>query len=267
MSEPILAHSATKLERCAGGVVVCGSHGGRYAGLLALAAGVRAILLNDAGVGLDEAGIAGLSACEAHAVPAASLSHATCRIGNARSALEDGIVSHVNANAAALRVAPGDSAASACARLAQAPDPGPAVPMPQGEHRSERRLGSVELVVMDSHGLVRAGEDDGKILITASHGGLLGDDPASAGKAAALLLAFNDAGVGKDGAGISRLPVLEGRGVAAVTVAHTSARIGDGASTLATGRISHANGAAERLGARAGIALSALVERIAGAAL
>jgi hypothetical protein len=68
---------------------------------------------------------------------------------------------------------------------------------------------------------------------------------------------FNDAGVGLDGAGIAALPLLQAQGIAACTVAHDTARIGEAASTLATGVISHANAAAQALGARPGLALSA----------
>ena len=71
-------------------------------------------------------------------------------------------------------------------------------------------------------------EDEGEIVVTGSHGGLIGADPKRALKANARLAVFNDAGVGCDEAGITRLAVLDDRGVAAVTVAHTSAKIGDG---------------------------------------
>ena len=43
MPDIVLAHTATKLADAAGRVVVCGSHGGAYVGLLAAEAGVRAI--------------------------------------------------------------------------------------------------------------------------------------------------------------------------------------------------------------------------------
>lgn len=265
MSEPVLAHSATKLAGTAGRVVVCGSHGGRYAGLLAVAAGVRAILLNDAGVGLDNAGIAGLATCEDNAVPAATLSHTSCRIGHAGSAHQEGIVSHANRLAAALGVEVGQSADTAARCLAAAPQT-EARPMAEDEHRSEDRSGQTRVIVMDSNGLVRPRDDDGAIIITASHGGLVGDDPASAGRAQAALFAFNDAGVGKDGAGLTRLPVLDARGIPAVTVGHNTARIGDGASTLETGVITHTNAAANAAGARAGMPLAVLVALIGEAA-
>src|SRR5258705_6652788 len=57
--EIVLADTATKLGDAArGGVIVTGSHGGRYAGYLTLKAHPRAVIPNDAGVGKDEAGLA-----------------------------------------------------------------------------------------------------------------------------------------------------------------------------------------------------------------
>ena len=86
----------------------------------------------------------------------------------------------------------------------------------------------------------------GQLLVTGSHGGL------SAGRfalqARPALVVFNDAGGGKDDAGIAGLPLLEAAGIAACAVAHHSARIGEAASTLRTGVISHANAAARALG-------------------
>jgi hypothetical protein len=262
MSDPVLAHTATKLAHARGRVVVCGSHGGSYTGLCAAAAGVRGILLNDAGVGREDAGIAGLAICEAVGIPAAALDHASCRIGNAHDAFARGVVSHANGPAAALGVARGMAAREAAARLAEAPEPAGEPPDMGQEHRREETVNGWRLVVCDSASLIRPGQDDGAIVITASHGGLVGDDPATASKADAAFVAFNDAGVGREEAGVSRLPVLEGRGIAAVTVDCRSARIGDGASTLEDGVISQANDAALALGAAPGVPLRRLVEEI-----
>ncbi|MBL4556209.1 MAG: hypothetical protein JKP98_00180 [Rhodobacteraceae bacterium] len=43
----------------AGAVAICGSHGGLYAASLASQAGLHGVILNDAGIGLNGAGIAG----------------------------------------------------------------------------------------------------------------------------------------------------------------------------------------------------------------
>lgn len=93
----------------------------------------------------------------------------------------------------------------------------------------------------------------GCVVVSGSHGG------NSAGRfalqAQVLLAVFNDAGVGKDDAGIAALALMQHQGVAACTVAHSSARIGEAASTWQDGVISHANMAAQALGAVRGLPL------------
>jgi hypothetical protein len=93
----------------------------------------------------------------------------------------------------------------------------------------------------------------GCVVVSGSHGGL------SAGRfalqAQVRLAVFNDAGVGKDGAGTAALALLQAQGVAGCTVAHDSARIGEARSTWHDGVISHANGGAQALGARPGLRL------------
>jgi hypothetical protein len=88
--------------------------------------------------------------------------------------------------------------------------------------------------------------DAGCLAISGSHGGVSAARYALAAKP--LLSIFNDAGVGKDRAGIAGLDLLQQAGLAGCTVAHTSARIGEAASTLDSGEISHLNQAASALG-------------------
>ncbi len=90
----------------------------------------------------------------------------------------------------------------------------------------------------------------GTVLIAASHGGrYCGYLAALSGLRGVI---FNDAGVGKDNAGIGSLDYLQGLGLAAATIAHTSARIGDGADMLKRGRISFCNEIARALGCEEG---------------
>lgn len=102
--------------------------------------------------------------------------------------------------------------------------------------------------------------DAGCIAVSGSHGGWSAARYAAAARP--LLAVFNDAGVGKDGAGIAGLAVLQAQGIAACTVAHDSARIGDAGSTLADGKISRANEAARALGAEPGLRCAELVARL-----
>jgi len=86
----------------------------------------------------------------------------------------------------------------------------------------------------------------GTVLIAGSHGGrYCGYLAALSGLRGVI---FNDAGVGKDNAGIGSLDYLQALGVAAATIAHTSARIGDGDDMLDRGCISHCNETARALG-------------------
>jgi len=117
-------------------------------------------------------------------------------------------------------------------------------------------------VVLADSITMTAPEDSGAIVVCGSHGG-----SSSAAFALEVPLAavfFNDAGVGKDRAGIVALDILQKRGVAAGAVAHTSARIGDSRDTWDNGVISYLNPAARVLGLKAGMRLSvALNELIA----
>ena len=74
-------------------------------------------------------------------------------------------------------------------------------------------------------------------------------------QAAPRLAVFNDAGVGKNQAGVAALAMLQVAGIAACTVARSSARIGEARSTLDDGVISFVNAAATVLGMNAGVRL------------
>ena len=70
---------------------------------------------------------------------------------------------------------------------------------------------------------------------------------------------YNDAGIGMDAAGISRLPALEARGIAGGCVSCLSARIGDALSTWNDGTISALNPLAASRGGRIGQSARAFV--------
>ena len=118
------------------------------------------------------------------------------------------------------------------------------------------------VVLMDSITKVTP-EDEGAIVVCASHGGTSSGEFALEVPLRAVI--FNDAGVGKDNAGIAALDMLAQRGVASATVAHTTGRIGDSLDMWQNGVISHVNEVAAAAGLAAGApvstALSALVSR------
>ncbi|MBL8700672.1 MAG: hypothetical protein JNK67_20030 [Alphaproteobacteria bacterium] len=254
MASILTGTSVTKLgPEHVGSVLVAGSHAGAYAAYLSAKAGLRAVILNDCGVGLDRAGIAGLDDLERLGFPAATVDCRTARIGDGADMLARGVISHVNAAAAALGVAQGDPCADAARKLAAAParrvDP-PAYAEARFVLRD--RPGEPAVWGLDSVSLVGP-EDATRILMVGSHGALLGGDPKSALRGDAIAVVYNDAGVGIDGAGITRLPALDLRGIPAATVGVMTARLGDGRSTWETGVISHVNATAAALGAKPGI--------------
>ena len=97
-------------------VVVSGSHGGVSAGELARGRRLRAVFFNDAGVGKDGAGVAALAMLDAEGTPAGAVDHRSARIGDARDAWLGGVLSHVNAAAGRLGLAPGEPLRAAVAR-------------------------------------------------------------------------------------------------------------------------------------------------------
>lgn len=255
----IAADTVTKLpSEARGSVLVSGSHGGRYPAYLAVQAGVKAVILNDAGVGLRGAGVACLDYCAALGIVAATVASASCRIGDTADMLARGAISGVNSQAAALDVAPGMACLEAAARLAAAACHA-VDPPPFGEARAVLARPVRRVILIDSASLVLP-EDAGQIVVTGSHGGLLGGDPAAALRVQAFAAIFNDAGVGADEAGIHRLPALDARGIAAFTVAASTACIGSAQSSYEEGMISAANGAARAMGAEPAMPARAVID-------
>jgi len=106
-----------------------------------------------------------------------------------------------------------------------------------------------EVVLIDSITLVEI-VDSGHMIVSGSHGG------ANVGEItlryAPSLAVFNDAGIGKERAGVIALDMLDEHGIPALAVSHQSARIGDASDMWDNGVISALNGAAARLGFKTG---------------
>lgn len=259
--------TVTKLdERHVGQVVIGASHGGIYAAYCAARGRVRGVILNDAGVGLEQAGIAGLAYLQDLDIPAATAGHDSCRIGDGADMAANGVISYVNACARELGCEPGESV-SQCARKMRSAAPS-SRPVPEkGEFRYvEHRDGKgPPVVVMDSITLT-VPKDEGRIIVAASHGALFGPRRETLLAVEARAWVFSDAGVGKDEAGIGRLFALDASGIPAVTVSAQSARIGDGRSLLETGIVSHANRPAREFGAAAGMTTREFIELVSASA-
>lgn len=120
-------------------------------------------------------------------------------------------------------------------------------------------VASKPVVLMDSI-TKTANEDAGAIVISASHGGASSGEFALEVPLAAVV--FNDAGVGKERAGILALDMLDSENIPAATVSHFSARIGDAHDMWENGIISATNSSAERYGLSIGEPLQEAVARL-----
>lgn len=245
-----VAPTITKLpEGAAGTVLVTGSHGGAYPASLAAKARVRGLIFHDAGIGRDAAGVAALGL----AIPAVAISHLSARVGDTADMQARGRVSRANAAAAALGVVAGMGCAEAAERLCAAEWIETMAPEVAEGRAALRPEGALRpLVLIDSAAMVDAEADRGAVIVTGSHGGLVGGDPKMALRADGFAAAYHDAGIGIEDAGLGRLPALEARGIAGITVAAASARIGDARSIFEDGIISAANPTARRLWAVVG---------------
>jgi hypothetical protein len=255
MPEPLILDSVTHLEEAdRGRAAHCASHGGSYAGIYAARMGIGAVILNDAGIGREQAGLGGVELLGDLGVPAAAISHRSARIGDGQDGYVRGILSHANAPARKLGLRAGMTCKEALARLEKASlAPAPQPPR-QVEHRHEIAAANpagIRVIVMDSISLVKP-EDAGHIAVTASHGGLLAGKPETAVKHPVYAVVCNDADRGIDDAGISRLPALDARGIAGACVSAFSARIGDGQSTWDDGVVSALNETARKRGGEIG---------------
>jgi hypothetical protein len=259
----VIADTVTKLgPECAGRVVLGASHGAVYAAYLAVKAKARGVILNDAGRAKDDSGISGGAYCQDLGVPYATTDTLSCRIGNGESAAAEGVISFVNPLAAALGVTIGMPALDAARRMTKAPLSDKEVPR-YAEARKELPTGPGErmIVLMDSVSLI-SDQDTGRIIVSGSHGAMLGTDPATALRGDAFAGFFHDAGGGKDNAALTRLPPLDGRGIIAGTVAGMSARIGDGASVYRDGILSHLNDQAKAAGGAVGMQAKTFIDSL-----
>ena len=115
----------------------------------------------------------------------------------------------------------------------------------------------VDVFVMDSVSYALP-SDAGHVIVTGSHGG------ASAGEYAArirpLITVSNDAGIGKNHAGIRGMKDLDAVSCIALCVGHESARIGDGESQWEDGIVTFVNDTARAAGFTEGVRLASAVK-------
>ena len=125
-------------------------------------------------------------------------------------------------------------------------------------------LHEIKVWGLDSSVLMDA-SDAGQIIVTGSHGGLVGGAGEPARGIAIGAAVYHDAGICPDGSSTSRLPAFDKLGIPAVLVSAASARISDARSCYEDGVISMVNDtAAAAVGAAPGMTAREFVERAAG---
>lgn len=244
----------------AGTVVIAASHAGLWTGYCAAKIAVRAAIQNDAGVGMDQAGIASLPYLDKLGIPAASAAHSSCCIGDKNDMARNGIISHVNDAAAALGCEPGQSIQTCALLMRNAPARRVDVP-PYSEARIQRWAipDKLPLLIVDSLSLLHP-DDRGSIVVAASHGGLFNGQIDGFVPNGIVATTIIDAGVGKNCAGIGRLPTLDAIGTIGVAVDVNTARMGNGLSVWESGRISFVNELAKAAGIEPGFSVPDYVD-------
>lgn len=259
--------SATHLdESCRGGVVVAASQGSAGPAYTIARLGALAVILNDTSVGKDEAGISALPYCEAIGMAAATIDYRSARISDVEDMMHRGAISFVNTQAARCGCGPGQSCAEAAEMLTHAARPTGLPPETAAPTRNLIAVsGGIRVWGIDTTGLI-VPEDEGHIILTGSHGGLVGGDPNSATRGVRVRAAvFHDAGICPDNSSTSRLPALDGQGIPAATVGAKTARISHAMSVYGDGILSVVNDAAKGLGAVVGMRAREFVERVLAA--
>lgn len=251
--------------RDAGQIIVTGSHGGHSAGEYAARIMPLVSVCSDAGIGKNGAGVAGLKDLDAYGVVGLGVSHLSARIGDGMDIWQNGVVSYVNDSGRlagfssgtrlkeALTAFLNGNPAGLARSVVAAGEPSP--PMERkilAEHRGRR------IVAMDSISIIH-GEDRDQIVIAGSNGGLASGELTLRVRPA--FVALNDAGIGKDRAGIAGLIQIDQAGIPGIGISHDSAEISSGADMWTSGIVSFVNESARHLGAEVGQALPAAIER------
>ncbi len=113
-----------------------------------------------------------------------------------------------------------------------------------------KQSGNRKIVVADSAAAMDE-STKGDVFVDGSHCGInVGEITIHSGVGAMI---GNDAGMGKNNAGIAALKMCDEQGIPAAAVAAMSAKIGSGMSTYEQGQISVVNESAKKLGISAGM--------------
>ena len=236
-------------------ILVCASHcgdNGTFAAKLS-GCGVKAVFLNNAGIGKNQAGISGLEFYEAKNILACAVDHYSAEIGVAQDTWDSGIISHINALAEKAGIKVGNTVQDAVARILSVIN---LISFSQNKMRLESlniekkeseiapkkqtqiQIAGKTITVTDSITFLD-NSNTGDILVCGSHGGVSAGHYAQKFQLKAVF--FNDAGIGKNNAGIKSLDSLSDAGILACTVDCMSAEIFNGRDTLENGIITVCN--------------------------
>jgi len=122
-----------------------------------------------------------------------------------------------------------------------------------------KQSGNCKIVVADSAAAMDE-STKGDVFVDGSHCGInVGEMTIHSGVGAMI---GNDAGMGKNNAGIAALKMCDEQGIPAAAVAAISAKIGSGMSTYEQGQISVVNAAAKKLGVSAGMSAKEAADKL-----
>ena len=243
-------------------ILVCASHCGDN-GVFAQKlkhCHVQAVFLNNAGIGKNSAGISGLAHYEAAGILACAVDHNSAEIGVARDTWESGVISHTNKLAHAAGIQIGDKVQTAATKANKVIQPSSFF---QKDKAAESLADKTQAITIDpikqiqtqiagltvtvSNSITFLNESNvGDIVVCGSHGGVSAGHYAQ--KHCLKAIFFNDAGIGKNNAGIKSLETLSEAGIFACTVDCMSAEIFNGEDTLENGIVSICNSLAAEKG-------------------
>jgi uncharacterized protein YunC (DUF1805 family) len=236
-------------------ILVCASHcgdNGTFARKLKNCH-VKAVFLNNAGIGKNQAGISGLVHYEAENILACAVDHFSAEIGVSRDTWENGIISHTNNLAENFGIKIGNSVQEAVVKISDITSQTSFNQINknfdfQTEKKYEIKVDLIKkaqtqiagktITVTDSITFLTE-QNVGDIVVCGSYGGVSAGHYAKKYRLKAVF--FNDAGIGKNNAGIKSLDFLSDAGILACTVDCMSAEIFNGQDALDNGIISVSN--------------------------
>ena len=238
-------------------ILVCGSHcgGNRDLARHVKNCHVKAVFLNNAGVGKNQAGIRGLIHYQAEGILACAVDHNSAEIGISNDTWESGTISHTNPQAEEAGIQIGDSVKEAVAKIVNLFNLPSSTQINKDftylidekkensskvdlKKQVQTQIDGVSITVTDSITFLNE-NNAGDIVVCGSHGGLSAGEYAQKHRVKAVF--FNDAGIGKNRAGVKSLESLSDAGILACTVDCMSAEIFNGYDTLDNGIITVCN--------------------------